>query len=204
MLRKSFQALIRAQAHSPWVTTQAQQLQPLNGLQSFRRFADDAAQPVAGASTSTSSSSSSASGPKSMLDSSIAHSGAAGDALGSAARIAATKAAAEAEDAKAHPARRAIGVLFDALLYGSLGVGAVAGVTYWKYGASEVEDMLKGIEESKEELSLWDQARAVFFVQYLKVAQPLEKMVSRRTVVVNSCLSTSELHGISAPFVLPE
>jgi len=116
-----------------------------------------------------------------MLDSSIAHSGAAGDALGSAARIAATKAAAEAEHVKAHPARRFIGVFLDALLYGSLGVGAVAGVTYWKYGASEVEDMLKGIEESKEELSLWDQARAVFFVQYLKVAQPLEKMVREYT-----------------------
>jgi hypothetical protein len=119
-----------------------------------------------------------------MLDSSIAHSGAAGDALGSAARVAATKAAAEAEHAKAHPARRFFGALFDTLLYGSLGVGAVAGVTYWRYGASEVEVMLQDIENSKEEPSLWDQARAAFFVQYLKLAKPLEEKVRH-------CLATA-------------
>jgi hypothetical protein len=73
-----------------------------------------------------------------MLDSSIAHTGVAGEAVGKAAqRTAAASAAAAQADTSAF--RKFTGLLMDVVLIGGLGYGVVTGACYLRYG-TEVRD----------------------------------------------------------------
>lgn len=131
--------------------------------------------------------------PKSMLDATLPHNGAAGTALSgtAAARMrmvaAAEGAAAEgAGEAAARPiaapkpGRSALGRLFEVLMYGGLAVAAAGGYAYSTCSIPEVQQALAEAEQQQQqEASLINQAKVQLLQSYLAVVVPLDAKVGR-------------------------
>eukprot|EP00879_Flechtneria_rotunda_P000046 GHRR01000076.1.p1 GENE.GHRR01000076.1~~GHRR01000076.1.p1 ORF type:complete len:396 (+),score=164.29 GHRR01000076.1:1422-2609(+) len=124
--------------------------------------------------------------PRSMLDSSLPHQGAAGQVLSGAA-AARIRALQEAEPAVAGQAaagptvlRRVFSWLFDTTIIAALGSAVVGGYYYYRYSIPEVQQMLKELQQQQDP-SLSDQIKEKALESYLQVAVPLDQKVREYT-----------------------
>lgn len=131
------------------------------------------------------------SAPKSMLDATLPHNGAAGTALSgtAAARLRAVAAAEGAGEGAADAAagvapqagrtgRRILGRMFDFALYTSLAAVAAGGYVYSQYSIAEVQEALaKAEQQQQQEPSLQNQAWVQLLQLYLSVALPVDEKV---------------------------